>query len=143
MDRERVGQFLRALVGLFTVAWLVVALFSPPDPFTFLVGLVAGWVVAVPVAAWLVFAGGYRTLRASPAYAPRTSASRAAGSFVLLAVALKLLLTGVANVLLGADAVGYGVGAAVSGVALVVAYAAVFLAGTVGRFDARRPEAGE
>jgi len=132
-DKQRVGRFLRALLGLFTVAWVVVAAVSPPDPFSFLLGLVPAWVVATGVAAWLVYGGGYRRLRGSRLYAPGAPTSTATGVFVLLAVALKVALTFVANVLLGAPRVGYAEGAVAGVLALMLAYLAVFVSGAVGR----------
>lgn len=132
VDKGRVGRFLRTLVGLLLVAWLLAALFSPPDPSTFLLYLVPGWVLATVGAAWLVYAGGYRTLRESPAYNPRAPASRATAAFVGVAVVLKVVLTAGADLLLGEAAVGHGEGLVVSAMALVVAYVAVFWAGLLG-----------
>ena len=134
-DKERFGRFLRAVLGLMTVAWVLVALASPPDPFTFLLYLVPAWVLATVGAIWLVYAGGYGTLRRSAAYNPRTSASRATGVFVLLVLALKVALTFGANLLLGQGAVGYAEGLLASAVAIVVAYVVVFWAGALGMLE--------
>ena len=132
-DKELFGRFLRALLGLMTVGWVVAALASPPDPFTFLVYLVPAWLLAGAGAAWLVYAGGYDVLRASPAYAPRAPAARATGVFVLLVLLVKIALTFGADLLLGRGAVGYGEGLVTSAVALIVAYVLVFYAGLLGR----------
>lgn len=133
-DKEAAGRFLRTLLGLFTVSWVVVALVAPPDPFTFLLWLVPSWVLVTMLAAALAYGGGYDYLRNSDLYDPGVETSSATGAFVILAVALKLLFTFVANLALGASAVGYAEGVAVGVVALVVAYAVVFVAGVVAWF---------
>lgn len=132
MERERVGRFLRALVGLFTVATAVVAVVSPGRPLVFTVLLVVAWVLAAPAAAWLVFRDGYATLRSSGLYAPRAPASRAAATFAGLTLLLKALLTLGADVLLGEAAVGDPEGSVAGAFAVVIAYAVVFLAGGLG-----------
>lgn len=131
-DKERVGRLLRTLVGLLTVAWLLVAVFVPPDPFTFLLWLVVAWVVAAIAAVWLVYLGGYATLVDSDLYAPGVPASTATGVFVVLALVLKVALTFTADLLLGEQAVGYGEGVAAGLVAVCLAYLVVFGVGVVG-----------
>jgi hypothetical protein len=130
-DKEAAGRFLRTLLGLFTVSWVVVALVAPPDPFTFLLWLVPSWVLATVVATVLAYGGGYDYLRASDLYDPGVKTSSATGAFVILAVVLKLLFTFAADLVLGAATVGYAEGVAAGVVALVVAYVVVFVAGAV------------
>jgi hypothetical protein len=101
-DKERVGRFLRTLLGTLTVASLVVALASPPSPIVFSVLLVPARLGGIAHAAWKVFVG--------------------------IAVVLKVAGTAGANSLVGEPQVGYGIGLVTSGVALVVAYAFAFWA---------------
>lgn len=128
VDRERVERFLRTLVGSLTVAWLAVALFSPPKPFTFLLWLVPAWVIATAGAWWLVFRDGWARLEASPLFDPRTTPSKATLLFVGVAALVKVLGTAGANVLFGQSRVGYGLGVSASVLALVVAYGFAFWA---------------
>lgn len=132
VNKVRVGRFLRALLGLLTVSWLLAALVAPPDPFTFLLLLVPGWLLAVLGALWLVYAGGYEVLRESAAYTPRAPAARATAAFVVLTLASKLALTFGGNLLFGRATVGYGEGLLTSAMAVVVAYVLVFWAGVLG-----------
>lgn len=87
--KEETWLFLRTLVGLLLVGWLLAALFSPPQPLSFLVVVAPLWLLAAVGAWWLHARGGFARLRASPLYAPGLSAARALGIFVLLAAALK------------------------------------------------------
>lgn len=130
-DRERVGRFLRTLLGLFTVAWLVVAVLAPPDPLVFLLWLVPAWTLAFVAALALELTGGYRRLRGSRFYAPGVETSTATIVFVLVALVLKVALTLVADLALGATNVGYREGAITGILALVAAYVLVFLVGVV------------
>lgn len=132
VEKERFGRFLRAVLGLFTVGWLLAAVVAPPDPFTFLLLLVATWVAGTAAAVWLVYRGGYGTLVDSPLYRPRAPAAWATGGFVALAIALKLAFTFAADLLLGAAAVGLAEGVVAGVLAVAVAYAAVFVAGLLG-----------
>lgn len=129
VEKERFGRFLRSLLGALTVAWLAVALAAPPDPFTFLLGLVPAWVLGTAVAAWLVYGDGWQRLSASGLFRPALRTSTATLAFVLVAVALKVAATAAANAALGASSVGYTVGVGTSAVAVLLAYAAVFLTG--------------
>ncbi|MEF8774286.1 MAG: hypothetical protein V5A23_02150 [Halobacteriales archaeon] len=87
--KEETWLFLRTLVGLLLVGWLLAALFSPPRPLSFLVVVAPLWLLAAVGAWWLHARDGYARLRASPLYAPGLSAARALGIFVLMAAALK------------------------------------------------------
>jgi hypothetical protein len=127
-DKERVGRFLRTLLGTLTVASLVVALASPPSPIVFSVLLVPAWLGGMALAAWLVFRDGWDRLAESSLYAPRLRAPTATLLFVGIAVVLKVAGTAGANSLVGEPQVGYGIGLVTSGVALVVAYAFAFWA---------------
>lgn len=132
VDRARVGRFLRTLVGLLTVAWLVIAVLAPAAPFTFLLWLVPAWVFAMLAAVALELTDGYRRLRNSPFYTPGTEASTATAVFVAVTIVLKLGLTFAADLALGADAVGYEEGLLAGLLALAVAYVLVFLVGVLG-----------
>lgn len=131
-DRERVGRFLRTLLGFLTLAWLVVAVLAPPNPFTFLLWLVPAWGLALIAAVALELTDGYRRLRTSRFYAPGVEASTATVVFVASTLVLKAGLTLVADLVLGGDAVGYREGVVTGFVALVVAYLLVFRVGAVG-----------
>lgn len=125
-DRERLERFLRTLVGLLLVGWLLAALVAPPDPFTFLLYLAPLWVLAVPVAAHLVYRGGYEQLRASGLYDPGLPAATAAALFVGVVVVLKVGLTLAGNAVLDRDAVGHATGVVLSAIALVAGYLFVY-----------------
>jgi hypothetical protein len=82
--------FLRTLVALLVAAWVVVALFSPPDPLSFLVATAVLWLVGTVGAWWLVYLDGYAWLDAQSWYRPGLSASRALVLFLGIVLALKV-----------------------------------------------------
>lgn len=122
--RERAWRFLRTLVGLLLVAWLVAALLAPPDPMAFLAWLVPTWAASFPAAWYLVYRDGYAVLRASDRYAPGLPAGTALASFVLSALALKLVATLALDATVGDRAHLLDVG--VSLIALAAAAVAVY-----------------
>lgn len=122
--RERAWRFLRTLVGLLLVAWLVAALVAPPDPTAFLAWLVPAWAAAFPAAWYLVYRDGYATLRTSDRYAPGLPAGTALASFVVVALGLKLAATLALNAAVGDRAHLLDVG--VSLLALATAAVAVY-----------------
>lgn len=93
VDRERFGQFLRTVVKLFLLVFVVAALLSPPEPLAFTLALVPGWLVAFPVAYYLVYRDGYDAVRASDAYRPGPLAGRTTVSFAAIALGLKVGLS--------------------------------------------------
>lgn len=93
IDRRRFGQFLRLVVKLFLIVFTLAALLSPPDPISFTLLLVPGWVLAIPVAYYLIYRGGYAALRASPWYNPGSLAGRTTVWFAGTAFGLKIALT--------------------------------------------------
>ncbi len=123
--REHLWRFLRTLVGLLLLSWLLSALFAPPDPFTFLIALVPQWVLAVPLAWYLVYRDGYDRLRASGLYSPRVPAAQALAAFVAVAVVLKVVTTFALNAAVGNRS--YAVDVGLSVLALAVAYALVYV----------------
>ncbi|PSP74883.1 hypothetical protein BRC81_17045 [Halobacteriales archaeon QS_1_68_20] len=123
--REHLWRFLRTLVGLFLLSWLLAALFSPPDPFTFLIALVPQWLLAVLLAWFLVYRDGYDRLRASGLYSPSVPAAQALAAFVAVAVVLKVGTTFALDFSLGTRSYAADVG--VSALALAVAYALVYV----------------
>ena len=131
--KEEAWLFLRTLSGVLLVAWLVPALFVPPNPFTFFLWLVATWSVGIIVAVWLVYRDGYRTLEASNLYNPRFEAGRALSVFVAGTIVMKIASTLALDVLVGGRP--YLVDAGFSALALVVAYLFVYQ-GARGRANA-------
>lgn len=132
-DRERVGRFLRTLLGLLTVAWLAVAVVVPPDPYSFMLWLVPAWVLALFAAVAMELAHGYWHLRNSPLYRPGVEASTATVVFVGVTLALKALLTLLADLVFGTAAVGHREGAVAGVLALALSYVLVFVVGVLGR----------
>lgn len=130
-DRERVGRFLRTLLGLLTVAWLVVAVLAPPDPAAFMLWLVPSWVLALVAAVTLELTSGYRRLQNARFYAPGVESSTATMVFVVLTLLLKAGLTLLADLAFGGAAVGYREGIAAGILALALSYVLVFVAGVV------------
>lgn len=88
--REGAWEFVRTLLGLWLLAWLLAALFSPPHPLPFLVATALLWVLATVAAWWLVAGDGFARLRASPHYAPGLPAGRTLVLFLAVALAVKL-----------------------------------------------------
>lgn len=99
-DREQVGQFLRTVVKLFLLVFVVAALLSPPEPLAFTLLLVPGWIAAFPAAYYLVYRGGYEEVRASDAYRPGPLAGRTTVWFAGVALGLKVALTAFYEVVL-------------------------------------------
>lgn len=130
-DRQRVGRFLRTLLGLLTVSWFVVAMLAPPYPFTFLLWIIPAWGLALAAALALELGDGYARLRQSRFYNTGGSASSATVVFVVLTVVLKASLTVVADVMFGTAAVGYREGVIASLLALGTSYAVIFWAGVL------------
>lgn len=125
VDRDRFGLFLRTLVGLLLVDWMVVAMVAPPDPLTFLVWLVPGWVGVFPVAAYLVYFDGYRKIRESPFYQPGdVRPSRTVVWFVVFVLVAKAAFTAVDRFLFGTQSHAVGVAASIA--ALVAGYVFVY-----------------
>lgn len=92
VDRRRFGQFLRTVVKLFLLAFVVAALLSPPEPLAFTLLLVPCWIVAFPLAFYLVYRDGYAAVRASDAYRPGSLAGRTTAWFAAIALGLKIAL---------------------------------------------------
>lgn len=93
ITRERFGQFLRTVVKLFLLVFVVAALLSPPEPLTFSLILVPGWILAFPAAYYLVYRDGYAAVQASVAYRPGPLAGRTTVWFAAIALGLKIGLT--------------------------------------------------
>lgn len=82
-------RFLKTVLMGLVVVMLLGAFFTPPDPLTQLFVIVPGSVLAVAVAAWLVYAGGYATVRDSPLH--RTDRPRPFVDFLLATFALAVV----------------------------------------------------
>lgn len=123
VTREQFGQFLRTVVKLFLLVFVFAALLSPPDPVTFTFVVVPGWIVAIPVAYYLVYRDGYAEMQASDAYRPGPLAGRTAVWFAGTALVLKIVL----SLALGAVFTpGRAVGLFVSLFVLLVSYVLVY-----------------
>ena len=90
ITRERFGQFLRTVVKLFLLVFVVAALLSPPEPLAFSLLLVPGWIIAFPAAYYLVYRDGYAAVQASDAYRPGPLAGRTSVWFAAIALGLKI-----------------------------------------------------
>ena len=123
--KERLWRWLRTLIGLWLLTWVLAALFVPPDPTVFLVVLVPLWVISVPVAWYLIYRGGDKRLRASELYTPTVSPTQALSAFVVVTLVLKIGGTVALNVGIGPRP--YVADAAVSVVSLAVSYTLVYL----------------
>ena len=93
ITRKRFGQFLRTVVKLFLLVFVLAALLSPPEPLTFTVSIVLGWVLAFPVAYQLIYRDGYAAVYASDLYRPGPLAGRTTVWFAGTALGLKVALT--------------------------------------------------
>jgi hypothetical protein len=129
VDKERFGRFLRSLLGALAVAWLVVALSAPGGVFAFFWQLVAAWILGAMAAFWLVYEDGWASLAGSELFRPALETSTATLAFVLLAIVGKAAATAATNWLFVPDRVADWVWLVGSALALVGAYAAVFLTG--------------
>ena len=92
-DRKRVGQFLRTVAKLFLLVFTVAAVISPPEPIVFALLLVPGWIVAFPLAYYLVYRDGYAAVRASDVYRPGPLVGQTTTWFAATVFGLKIALT--------------------------------------------------
>ena len=124
VDRERFGQFLRTVVKLFLLVFVVAALVSPPEPLTFTLLVVPGWIVAIPLAFYLVYRDGYTAVYASDAYRPGPLAGRTTVWFAGTALGLKIAFSVFYEVVPLAHTRAESLFA--SGLALLIAYLLVY-----------------
>lgn len=81
------------LAKLFLLAFVVAAVLSPPEPLYFTAILIPAWVVAFPLAYFLIYRGGYASVRASRLYQPGPLAGGTTSWFAGTALALKIALS--------------------------------------------------
>ena len=116
--KEAAWLFLRTLSGVLLAAWLLTALFAPPNPLTFSIWLAASWSVGTLIAIWLAYYDGYQTLADSTLYRPALGSSRSLVAFVAGTIVVKTGGTFVLNMFFGTRPYLFDAGLSVFALAL-------------------------